>query len=882
MPHNQATVKQATIVFWFSFVALSLFGCSAKDEANAPLVLDEDTKIMLREGFDAELLYTVPKQQGSWVAMCFDPKGRIIVSDQDDKGVFRVTLPGDSSVAGPVAGPVSGHVQVEALPGFPFVPVAWGKRTVAGALGFLWAFDSLYMATMKGFYRVRDTDGDDAFDEFTLLKELHPGWEHSAHSIILTEDGKDLYLTSGNHSALPDGVVTLQPKVWGLDSLLPAMPDPSGHAVGVHAPGGWICRISPDGKEWRMIASGFRNSVDLAINQAGELFTYDSDLEFDVGSPWYRPTRVNHVTSASEFGWRAGSAKWPEYFADSVGSVIDMGPGSPTGISFGHTSNFPAAYQDQLFVCDWTFGTIFTVAMTEQGSSYVGTKQEFLNGTPLNISAMRFGPDGHMYFLVGGRNTDSKLYRVRYSGAASKGTAKPMLANQPLRDLRHSLEAEHQKSANGAAVVAKAWPYLAHEDRGIRYAARLAIENQDVQLWQDKVFAESNARGAIHAVLALCRHGAKDLSGRVLGKLSSIDFAALPVVDQLAMLRAYSLALLRLNPATPDAVAEIIARLDPSYPAKDETLNTELCRVLSFLDAPSVVPKTIELMQATQVRTLAYDKEMLSRHEYGKPILKAMANTPNSQNIHYAYCLRQVKNGWTLDSRKFYFAWLKETLEKSGGQSFEGYMRAIREDAIAHLPPPEAASVAWLLGDVAALDLSTLPSPKGPPEMWTLESAKALFQGDLRGRNFDNGKLMFSAGKCVACHRFQGEGGRCGPDLGSVGKRFSVSDILTSICEPSHTISEQYQASLVTKKDGSVVYGRIIYQDEQEMAIAANPYDFSVLTKVAIDQIDKVELSAQSMMPEGTIAMMNKSELRDLMAYLLSGGNKRDQVFKAR
>ena len=42
--------------------------------------------------------------------------------------------------------------------------------------------------------------------------------------------------------------------------------------------------------------------------------------------------------------------------------------------------------------------------------------------------------------------------------------------------------------------------------------------------------------------------------------------------------------MLRLNPATPDAVAEIIARLDPSYPAKDETLNTELCRVLSFLE----------------------------------------------------------------------------------------------------------------------------------------------------------------------------------------------------------------------------------------------------------------------------------------------------------
>ena len=32
---------------------------------------------------------------------------------------------------------------------------------VGGALGFLYAFDSLYMANMRGFYRIRDTDGDD-------------------------------------------------------------------------------------------------------------------------------------------------------------------------------------------------------------------------------------------------------------------------------------------------------------------------------------------------------------------------------------------------------------------------------------------------------------------------------------------------------------------------------------------------------------------------------------------------------------------------------------------------------------------------------------------------------------------------------------------------
>jgi len=865
-------VHQITFPFLFCSILLGLVGCTAKDEDAVEYGLDADTQITLRTGFDAELLYTVPPSQGSWVAMAFDPKGRLIVSDQDDKGVYRVTLA--------KAGDASAKIQVESLKGFPFVPVAWGKRTVGGALGFLYAFDSLYMSTMKGFYRVRDTDGDDTFDEFTLLKELHPGWEHSAHSIILTEDGKGLYLISGNHSPLPDGVHSLQPNVWGLDSLLSAMPDPSGHAVGVEAPGGWICRVAPDGSDWTMIASGFRNAVDLAINREGELFTCDSDLEFDIGSPWYRPTRVNHVTSASEFGWRAGSAKWPEYFADSNGSVLDLGPGSPTGIGFGHHSSFPGAYQDNLFVCDWTFGTIYTVDLTESGSSYVGTKLEFLHGAPLNISAMRFGPDGNMYFLVGGRNTDSKLYRIRYTGADRRGAKKQQVANQQVRDLRHSLERHHDGNRGGPAAIEQAWPHLSHADRDIRYAARLAIENQDLVLWQEKVFAEPDPRTAIQATIALCRHADKALSHRILAKLDSVDFGGITKDDRLALLRAYSLCLIRLAAPTPAEVAAIVQKFDPFYPAKDEALDTELCRLLTHLDAPSVVDKTVALMKVTQTKTLAYDAAMLSRHQYGAPILKAMANTPNSQNIHYAYCLRRVQNGWSRASRKFYFAWLKDTLEKNGGQSFDGYIRAIREDAIEHLPAQDAASVAWLLGEVAPLDLGKLPSAKGPPVSWTTDTAIALFQSELTARNFANGKQMFSAGKCVACHRFQGTGGRSGPDLGSVAKRFSIRDIVTSICEPSHTIAEQYQASLVTLKDGRVVYGRIIYRNDQELAVATNPFDFSALTKTPADKVAKVELSPQSMMPEGLLYTMNAEEVRDLIAYLLSGGDRSHQVFR--
>ena len=99
---------------WAWIVAAVAWSCSpAEDPAEDPaegavervdgprLVADADTGLMLTEGFDADLVYDVPKEQGSWVAMDFDSRGRLLVSDQDDKGLFRLTLPavGDAGAA---------------------------------------------------------------------------------------------------------------------------------------------------------------------------------------------------------------------------------------------------------------------------------------------------------------------------------------------------------------------------------------------------------------------------------------------------------------------------------------------------------------------------------------------------------------------------------------------------------------------------------------------------------------------------------------------------------------------------------------------------------------------------------------------------------------
>ncbi len=229
------------------------------------------------------------------------------------------------------------------------------------------------------FYRLRDTNGDDQYDRVDHLKEIRGGGEHGPHGLRLTPDGKSIVLVAGNHTLPPEGFQASRvPKNWGEDQLLPRQWDANGHARGILAPGGWIARTDPDGKTWEILSSGYRNSYDIAYNSEGELFAYDSDMEWDMGMPWYRPTRAVHATSGSEFGWRSGTGKWPTYYVDSLPPLVNIGPGSPVGVTFGYGAKFPSKYQKMLYLCDWTFGTIYGLHLEPSGSTYKAVKEEFL------------------------------------------------------------------------------------------------------------------------------------------------------------------------------------------------------------------------------------------------------------------------------------------------------------------------------------------------------------------------------------------------------------------------------------------------------------------------------------------------------------------------
>src|SRR5262249_47611256 len=110
--------------------------------------------------------------------------------------------------------------------------------------------------------------------------------------------------------------------------------------------------------------------------------------------------------------------------------------------------------------------------------------------------------DGAMYFIVGGRKTQSGLYRVTYVGKESTAASKGSDAGAKERQVRHSIEAYHKKDDKAVAFV---WPYLDHEDRYVRFAARVALEHQDADGWKDKALKEKTPGKALTAMLALVR-----------------------------------------------------------------------------------------------------------------------------------------------------------------------------------------------------------------------------------------------------------------------------------------------------------------------------------------------------------------------------------------
>jgi putative heme-binding domain-containing protein len=843
---------------------------AADDKApppKAPTATAAEALKVLKD-FKAELLYSVPKEvQGSWVNLCVDPKGRLIVSDQYGP-LYRITPPPVGARSGDRA-PTGADTKVEKL-----------DLPLGGAHGLLWAFDSLYVMINegvnvggvkppRGLHRVRSKDGGDSFEKPEFLRAIEGGGEHGCHAILLAPDGKSLYVVCGDATKMVSPLAGSRvPKLWGEDHLLPRMPDGNGFMAGVLGPGGCIYKVDPDGKDWELISTGYRNQFDAAFNRYGDLFTYDADMEWDMNTPWYRPTRVCLAASGSEFGWRNGAGKWPPYYPDSLPAIYNVGPGSPTGMTFGYGAKFPARYQEALFMCDWSYGKLYALHLTPEGAAYKGQLEEFLNGSPLPLTDVVVNPmDGALYFTTGGRKTQSGLYRVTYVGKEATEPSKGGPAPGPLHALRLRLEAFH--GHRDPKAVETAWPYLGHEDRYVRFAARVAIEHQDPKEWQERALKETDPAKAINALLGLVRATGQDpfhhsrkpgdpipgaaLKEPILAALDRIDWAKLTDPQRLDLLRVYEVLFNRMGWPERAARARVIKRLDPLFPAKGREPNAMLCEVLVYLEAPTVAAKALRLM--TEAPT-------------------------QEEQLEYARSLRVLQTGWTPAQRKEYFTWYLKAAHFNGGASLRGFLRNMKRDAVATLTDPEKGELKPILEAAPLAPTPIVGKPRPFVKKWNLDELTPIVEKGLTKRDFDRGRRLFGEANCFACHRFDNEGGSQAPDLTILSGRYSVRDLLEKVLDPNKAISDQYAAVVITTTDGKTVTGRIVNLHDDNWSVMTNMLDPNGLVNVNRKKVESVEKSKVSVMPEGLLDSFKEDEILDLVAYLLSRGDRNHKMFQ--
>lgn len=794
-------------------------------------------RINLVDGFKAELLYSVPKaDQGSWVSMTMDDKQRLIVSDQYGS-LYRLPIPGPGETISP------GDVEKIDL-------------DIGGAQGLLYAHNSLYAVLNtqehggRGLYRISDTNGDDVYDKKELLRKFEEmGGEHGPHAVVLGPDGESLYVVIGDQTPVTEVDSSHIPQVWGEDLLL-ERPIGRGFMKGTLAPGGWVAKTDKDGKTWDLIATGFRNEYDVGFNQLGDMFTYDADMEWDMNTPWYRPTRVNDIASGAEFGWRNGGGKWPAYYADSLPAVVDIGPGSPTGVVFGTGTKFPAKYQKAFFICDWSYGKLYAVHMEQSGASYKGSFEEFMSAQPLPLTDLVVNPkDGALYISIGGRRVQSGLYRVTYVGDESTDPVSVPEMND-LHKLRRKLESYHKKDP---AALGVAWPYLGHEDRFIRYAARTAVEHQPVAEWQDKALAEGDPEAAINVLIALARHGDKSIQAKLVGALNKIDFDALSTRQKLDLVRAYSLAFTRMGKGTDEVRQSVAKRIVPKMPFVSPQLNTEALQLAVYLQQPKAAAIGIELL----------------------------AHAPSQEEqISYVKSLRHLKTGWNRDLRKQMFEWFTRAKAYKGGASFGLFIENMKQTALANTPKEEQVALKEVIEAEPPKEQMFTAEPRAFVKAWTVADFDDVINVGLEGgRNYTNGRKMFGAATCFACHRFNQEGGAIGPDLTSVSGKFSPRDLLESVIEPSKEISDQYGQMIFEMADGTIVIGRIMNLSGDTFRVNTNMMNPDEIVSIDRKKLKSMKESPTSMMPPGLLYSLSKDDVLDLLAYLLSMGNPDDPMF---
>lgn len=132
----------------------------------------------------------------------------------------------------------------------------------------------------------------------------------------------------------------------------------------------------------------------------------------------------------------------------------------------------------------------------------------------------------------------------------------------------------------------------------------------------------------------------------------------------------------------------------------------------------------------------------------------------------------------------------------------------------------------------------------------------------------ERGRRIFAestAAGCKNCHTVDGKGGRLGPDLAQIGRKYERAALLETILDPSKAIAPEFVSYVLETDGGQLHAGFLIEKNEQEIVLrdAENR-----LVRVPAHQATALEPQSKSVMPELVLRDVTPQDAADLLAYL--------------
>jgi putative membrane-bound dehydrogenase-like protein len=272
---------------------------------------------------------------------------------------------------------------------------------------------AVWYTNIPHLWKLQDLDGDGVADERTAV--------HSGFGVRTALMGHDMHgLTWG-----PEGRL-----YWSIGDRGYHVQTHEGEIL--HSPNtGAVLRCWPDGSGLEVYHHGLRNPQELAFDDHGNLFTGDNTS--DGGDR----ARLVYCVEGGETGWdmdyqtldgenlrgpwmqeeiwrtqREGQPAW------TLPPIAHIGAG-PSGFTHYPGTGLPPAYDDHLFMCDFTGGsassTVWSIDVEEDGAGFsLIAAEPFIRG--VLCTDFDFGYDGRMYVADWGagwkNNGEGRLFAI--------------------------------------------------------------------------------------------------------------------------------------------------------------------------------------------------------------------------------------------------------------------------------------------------------------------------------------------------------------------------------------------------------------------------------------------------------------------------------------